>query len=280
METEGAAARGFRQRAEPEAHAWLPEPRPWLPEPRAWLPTPRACALRSEGGVPPRGDGERFAGYGVIALPFAGGDILAFRRFPASSVGPGHTTIWHRYPNGAWTFYVTIDPALCCPRYFGAAIERVVVTDIEVTWIGHDHLVLSAPDARVEWCMRIQATPSTRVVNFLAGLAPRLAWRDERVLGLAGVAAGIGIGAGPMRLAGTTPNGQHFRLKPRRVWHIDASAALVEGRELGPLGAGNGTELGDFRVPGIGLFACGDSEFERLDPQRHATRVARSVERT
>ena len=248
-------------------------------EPREWLPTPRACALRSELAQPPTGEGERFAGYGVIALPFAGGDILAFRRFPASSLGPGHTTIWHRHANGSWTFFVTIDPTLCCPRYFGGAIDRVVVTDIETTWIGHDHLVVSAPDARVAWSMRIIASPSTRLVNFLVGLAPRLAWRDERLLRLAGAAGGIGMGAGPLRLAGTTPNGQRFQLRPRRLWRIDASAAQIEGRELGPLGGNGGAELADFRVPAAGIFACGEGEFERLDPARHSTRVARSVER-
>jgi hypothetical protein len=241
--------------------------------------TPQACALRTEQEGVPRGTGERFAGYGVLALPFAGGDILAFRRFPASSLGRGYTTIWHRDASGAWTFYVSIDPALACPRYFGAALDRVVVTDVGVTWVGHDHLVVSAPDARVEWSMRVQSTAATRIVSGLAALAPARAWRNERLLGMAGAVAGIGVGAGPIRLIGETPNGQRFRVTPRRLWRIDASAAQVEGRELGPLGGDHGADLADFRVPGIGLFVCGSGEFERLDPQRHGTRVGRSVER-
>ena len=241
--------------------------------------TPRACALRTESERLPRGEGERFAGYGVMALPFEGGDLLAFRRFPASSIGAGYSAIWHRSPAGEWTFYVTIDPTLGCPRYFGEAIERVVVTDIEITWVGHDHLVVSAPAPRVEWCMRILPSPATRALGFVAGLMPRRAWRDERLLAVAGTAAGIGVGAGPMRLSGLAPNGQRFHLRPRRLWRIEASAARVEGRELGPVGGGRGGELGDFQLPGTGLFACGTGEFERLDPSRHSTRVARRAER-
>ena len=216
--------------------------------------TPRSCALRTENERPPKGTGERFAGYGVVALPFEGGDLLAFRRFPASSIGGGYSAIWHRDRAGEWTFYVSIDPSLACPRYFGEAIDRVVVADIEVTWVGHDHLVVSAPAPRVEWSMRIVPGRATRAVALLGGLISPL--------------------------TGSAPNGQRFLLRPRRVWRIEASAARIEGRELGPIGGGRGGELGDFRLPGTGLFACGTGEFERFEPGRHSTRVARRVERT
>ena len=36
---------------------------------------------------PPPGSGERFAGYGVMGLPFRSGHVLALRRSPASSIG-------------------------------------------------------------------------------------------------------------------------------------------------------------------------------------------------
>src|SRR4051794_27060033 len=44
----------------------------------------------------PRGGDERFAGYGVMGLPFDSGHVLAMRRFPASSVGPAYSSVWHR----------------------------------------------------------------------------------------------------------------------------------------------------------------------------------------
>ena len=116
-------------------------------------------------------------------------------------------------------------------------------------------------------------------MTFLAGVAPAAAWRNDRVLELAGAAVGIGLGAGPLRLTGTAPNGQRFRIRPRRVWRIAASAAQIEGRELGPVGSSGGAELGDFRIPDLGLFACGTSAFDRLDPVRHESRIARLVER-
>lgn len=257
--------------------------------------TPRAQALRAEAAGLPKGDGECFAGYGIIGLPFAGGDLLAFRRFPASSIGPGYAAIWHRNRAREWTFYVSVEPALSCPRYFGNGIDRVVVTPIETTWIGHDHLVVSASAPRVEWSMRMASTAATRVVSAIASLLPERAWSNEPLLAVLGAAAGVGLRAGPMRLAGVAPNGQRFRIRPRRLWRIDASAARVEGRELGPIGqsgahgggTGNGAggldqagcHLGDFRLPDVGLFACGDGEFDRLDPALHGSRVGRRVER-
>lgn len=245
---------------------------------RPWRATPRECALRSEGAPLPRGAGERFVGYGVMSLPFQGGDILAFRRFGASSIGPEYSAIWHRDRAGQWTFYVSVQPSLACPRYFGAAIERTVVTEIEATWVGHDHLVVAAPLARVEWSMRIQSSLATRALSALASITPPSLWRHEPTMRVLGSAAGIALGAGPMRLSGAAPNGQRFRVQPRRLWRIDASAARVEGRELGPLG-GRGAELGDFRLPDTGLFACGSGEFDRLDVARHGSTVARRVER-
>ena len=245
---------------------------------RPWRATPRDCALRSERAPLPRGAGERFVGYGVMSLPFEGGDLLGFRRFGASTIGPAYSAIWHRDRSGEWTFYVSIEPALACPRYFGAAIERVVVTDIEATWVGHDHLVVSAPAPRVEWSMRIQSSLATRAMSFVAGMAPARLWRDEAALGVLGSVASLALGAAPLRLSGFTPNGQRFAVRPRRLWRIAASAASVEGRELGPLG-GSGSQLADFRMPEVGLFACGDAEFDRLQEGRHATRVGRRVER-
>src|SRR5262249_43826239 len=65
--------------------------------------TPRAAP----GGS---GDAERFTGYGVMGLPFAGGHYLAFRCWPHSSIGPGYRAVWHRDPEGTWTFYATEPP--------------------------------------------------------------------------------------------------------------------------------------------------------------------------
>ena len=74
----------------------------------------------------PAGQGDRFAGYAVIGLPFRSGHVLAMRRFPASSIGLGYTSVWHRSPEGKWTFYSSVRPEDGCSRYFGSEIERNV----------------------------------------------------------------------------------------------------------------------------------------------------------
>jgi hypothetical protein len=75
--------------------------------------------------VLPTGGGDRFSGYGVMGLPFASGHILGLRRFPASSIGPGYRSVWHRDPGGRWTFYQDQPAELACTRYFSAAVEEV-----------------------------------------------------------------------------------------------------------------------------------------------------------
>src|SRR5205823_3739577 len=84
----------------------------------------------------PAGSGDRFAGYAVIGLPFRSEHVLALRRFPASSVGPGYTSVWHRDPRGVWTFYSTVNPDLGCSRYFGGEIMHNVVAPIGIEWTG------------------------------------------------------------------------------------------------------------------------------------------------
>jgi hypothetical protein len=76
----------------------------------------------------PAGEGDRFAGYAVMGLPFRSGHVLALRKFPASSIGPGYTSVWHRDPDGIWAFYSTVNQDLGCSRYFGREIAQNVVT--------------------------------------------------------------------------------------------------------------------------------------------------------
>src|SRR5215813_674896 len=80
----------------------------------------------------PAGEEDRFAGYAVMGVPFRSGHILALRRFPASSVGPAYTSVWHRDPRGMWTFYSTVNPEMGCSRYFGAEITYNCVVPIEI----------------------------------------------------------------------------------------------------------------------------------------------------
>ena len=99
-----------------------------MAEPRDW-----AERLERRPELPP-GNVERFAGYGVMSLPFASGHVLALRRFPVSSIGPAFTSVWHRSPDGEWTFYADLPPGQCCPRYFGGSKVQAIVAPIHLAW--------------------------------------------------------------------------------------------------------------------------------------------------
>ena len=95
----------------------------------------------------PTGTEERFAGYGIMGLPFASGHVLALRRFPASSIGPGYTSAWHRDPAGTWAFYADVDPRLSCSRFFGDAFARSERGAISMTWADPWRLTIEVPAA-------------------------------------------------------------------------------------------------------------------------------------
>jgi hypothetical protein len=226
-------------------------------EPRA-----RARELEQRAGLP-EPPGERFAGWGVFGLPFASGHVLALRRFPASSVGPDYTSIWHRAPDGAWTMYVNVSPRCSCPRYFGEAVTRVVETEVVVSWTGPRQFSVVTGTAGFHWAVKATSTPATRLLTAVARRLPDAWWRSDRALDVLGRLAGPLLGAGTLRLRGRAPNGHRFLAAPRRVWAVEESAAVVDGVRLGPPGPlGRQARLGDFRIPQRGLVAAGDSVFD------------------
>lgn len=237
-------------------------------------PRQRAAELERRRFIP-GGRGERFAGYGVMGLPFAGGDVLAFRRFAASSVGPPFVSVWHRDPGGRWTFYVSVEPWRSCPRYWGGALDRVVVTDIDLSWTEERELSLSIASERVHWAMRLATNPVTWSLSAASALVPGPLWSEPRVLALMGGMAGRSMRLGHVGLAGRAPNGQRFTLRPQRLYAIEGSVATVGGRELGPMGPlREQARLGSFRLPNGGIFAFGQGRFETFDPERHRDTLA------
>jgi len=210
----------------------------------------------------PRGTGERFAGYGVMAVPFLSGHLLAFRRFVASSIGPAYRSVWHREPGGRWTFFSDVEPTRSCPRFFGAAVDRVVVAEIGLEWQGTHELAVTIADANLDWCIRLDTNPATRILNATGALLPTSAWHSPALLGAVGAAAGRALRAGTINLRGLAPNGHTFQLHPRLVWSITASAAILDGRELGPVRPlARQTRLADFWLPNRGIFAFGNTAF-------------------
>jgi len=238
---------------------------------------PQDYAERAESATLPRGDEERFSGWGVMGLPFRSGHILAARRFPASSVGPGYTSVWHRSPNGDWTFYSNAPPLQSCNRYFGAQVEGFVQTEIAVQWPGPRSLHISLPDARFEWRSAISATAVTRALNLIGSVMPDAMWKNNHVLGLMAPIAGSLLQAGRVSMHGRAPNGQSFIANPLRVWTIDRAKAALSGEEFGPPGpVSPQAKLGDFIIPQRGIFVIGRAFFEPYDPALHLATATRS----
>jgi hypothetical protein len=208
--------------------------------------------------VLPPGDCERVSGYGVMGLPFVSGHILGLRRWTASSVGDRFTSIWHRSPTGRWTFYESTSCDVACTRYFGADVERVREGPIDLEWKAPNRLRVRTGDRSVDWEITMGATPVTRMMSTVGSIVPLAAWRSRPALGVIGAMAGRLLGVGKVRLTGTTSNRQHFEANPLRIWFVNASHAVVEDEDLGPIGPlEEQAHMADFYFPQRGIFALG-----------------------
>jgi hypothetical protein len=225
---------------------------------------PRRAAEVIEGDAPlPDGLGDGFSGYGVMGLTFASGHVLALRRFPASSIGPGYASVWHRDPTGRWTVYSTVAPHLGCARYFGGEIARNVVMPIAIEWLDDARLYVMVGE-EIRWEIDVRASWATGLMNLGARLVPERLWLIPQVVQVLAGVTGWALRAGTVKLVGHTPNGHRFLASPRRLWLVASSRAVVGGVDLGavaplPVQAA----LGDFRIPRRGVFAVASVRFWR-----------------
>ena len=219
----------------------------------------------------PAGSQERYNGYGVMGLTFASGHILALRRFPASSVGPGYTSIWHRTPKGEWTFYADVAARQSCMRYFGKSAVAAIEIPITLSWTTARRLSVRIRAVDLDWWLEVRATPATRALNQVSRLLPEAAWRKRGVLQLIAATAGVMLRLGHVRLTGAVPNGQHFIATPRRMWMVAASRAVLAGEDFGlPGPVQPQARLGDFWIPQRGVLALAQAFFDPFDAQHHS----------
>jgi hypothetical protein len=215
--------------------------------------------LEAHAELPP-GSEERFFGYGVMGLPFKSGHLLGLRRFPASSIGPGYRSVWHRAPDGRWTFYQDQPPEMACTRYFGDEVDEVREGPIEIEWTGPRALAVRAGD--LEWTMELDSTAVTRLMSGVASHLPYRAWRSPALLGAISRIAGPALRAGQLRLEGLAPNGQRFHASPRAIWVATRATGSIGGADLGEMGpAPQQGRLRDFAIPQRGLFAVAGGYF-------------------
>jgi hypothetical protein len=222
-------------------------------------------ALERQPELPPA-PGERFSGYGVMGMPFRSGHVLGLRRFPASSIGPGYRSVWHRDPGGRWTFYQDQPAEIACTRYFGAEVDEVREGPVRIEWSGSHRFEVHAGDGALEWEVELESTPVTHLLNAVGSLLPLRAWRARPVLAVMSRVAGPALSAGRVRLEGETPNGQRFVANPLTIW-VATGRAGVDGVDVGEPGpAPEQAQLEDFAIPQRGLFVIGRAFFS--DPDR------------
>ncbi|MCP2032688.1 hypothetical protein L1277_002798 [Okibacterium sp. HSC-33S16] len=223
--------------------------------------------VEQHGALPP-GTNERFAGYGVMSLPFSSGYVLGLRRFPFTSVGPGYTSVWLRAPNGEWTIYTNVPPDVSCPRYFGNALSHSSVHSISIEWSDERRFVVHiGDDVNLTWRVTLAARPITRLMTGAMRLIPRVGWRSAAFLRGMGAVAGPALGAGRIALTGTTPNAQRFFASPKRIWFVEDSTAEAFGTDFGIVKKlTEQDKLGDFWMPQRGIFMIGSAAFDTFAP--------------
>jgi hypothetical protein len=226
------------------------------------MTSPADEARAAESTRLPPGRGERFSGYGVMGLPFTSGHVLALRRFPASSIGPAYTSVWHRTPDERWAFWQDQPDDHSCPRYFATASSQTRRLDVELSWPTSSTLRIEVPDVGLVWTSRLSSTPVTRALNGVGRVLPGAAWRSRPLLAAMGPVAGRALGAGKVGMVGMTPNDQSFIANPVQMWVIDESSARLGDEDFGPVGPlGEQARLGDFWFPQRGVFAVGRVSF-------------------
>ena len=213
------------------------------------MPALAALAAEAEDHRdPPAGDGERYAGYGIMGLPFASGHVLAMRRFPASSVGPAYTSIWHRDPGGGWEFWQDQPDEQGCARYFSAALDATRRVAIALAWSGDTTLRLAVPELDFSWSATMASSPVTRLLNGVGSVLPERAWTNRHVLTAMGAVAGVALRASSRTPAGAPERGEGH-----------AAAAVGPGAGVGcGVGCGGCGGIGT-GGPGSGGDGCGGS---------------------
>jgi hypothetical protein len=229
-------------------------------------PADLAAALE-RGGQVQDGPGDRFTGYAALGVTFASGDVLALRRFPICSSGPGYTSVWHCTPSGRWTFYTDVA-GQGCAEYFGPLLDEVVVAPIRIEWSGPRRVSIAVDGGRrLVWSLLMRSTPLTRAFNAVApGLAPTVV-KHPRLLGPLALVARVVLHTGPLSLACRAPDGVGLVSMPWALWIVRSSRACIDGQDTGPnRPLGRTLALGDFHIPRRGLFAVSHAATSAIAP--------------
>ncbi len=218
---------------------------------------------------------EYVRGYGVFALPFDSGHVLALRVFPENDFAP-YRTIWHRTPEGKWSIYVDgprIDTA--CPRYYSMAAERNSLARISLTWTGDMELSVEMDSPKLHWNISMATSPLVTMMNAVSTAIPEPLWRKPLMLRTFERIGGALFGLGKVTLSGKAPNGHFSILMPRLMFPIVSAAAHLDGLNLGKTTqSDNNPTIGALRLPSRGIFAIGQGYFKTPDQEEYRRTVA------
>jgi hypothetical protein len=222
--------------------------------------------IPEEQGHAPGKNQEYVNGWGIFALPFESGDVLALRVFPQNDFSP-YRSLWHRDPGGRWAIYVDgprLDTA--CPRYFGTASGHTGLAGIDVTWTARNSLRIRMTDPSLDWTVTAYSTRMLTFVNAVSAKLPLASWRP-RTLVRARERMAQQLGMGRIQLTGVMPSGHTGHLMPEQMFFIDEARATLNGVDLGrPVRLPGNPTIGSFRLPSRGVLVKGGGVWDVLDP--------------
>ncbi len=208
-------------------------------------------------------------GWGVFALPFDSGHVLALRVFPQNDFGP-YRAVWHRDPSHRWSIHVDghrLDTA--CPRYFGPACHATGYAQIGLTWTGPATLRVTMDAPALEWTLTATSTRILALLNTMSAAMPLATWR-RRSLVRARERLASALGIGQLQLTGTTPSGHTGTLMPQRMYFVNDAQATLDGVDLGrPVCLPVSPAIGRIPLPARGVLAIGQAVFKILDPAEY-----------
>jgi hypothetical protein len=212
---------------------------------------------------------EYVKGWGVFALPFDSGHVLALRVFPENDFGP-YRTLWHRDPSGNWSIFVDgprLDTA--CPRYYGVACNHTGFGHISLSWTGPASLRVTVDSPALDWTLTATETRTLRFLNAPSARMPLWTWRPG-VLVHARERLARRLGMGILHLSGDMPSGHTGTLMPQRMYLIEESSATLDGVDLGrPTRCAVNPTIGDVPLPARGVLAIGQGVWRVLDEEEY-----------
>jgi hypothetical protein len=88
---------------------------------------------------------------------------------------------------------------------------------------------------RLKWKVELASSAVTTAFNAAATVFPPSWWTNRRALKITQPLVDLALSVGRLRLFDRLPDGVCVRVLPQALWAVDASRAVMAGRDFGPL---------------------------------------------